>query len=106
MIPTGNPIASARNERLNKSLRFSTAATQIPAMGPNSGPTIIAPMTRISWSVRIPTIAISIASTMKARKLPESSTFSEVLVSTSSQTTASEGSPSAAFSAASAPLET
>ena len=43
--------------------------------------------------MKMPTAAISIASTMKARKLAESSMFSEVRASTSSQTTASEGSP-------------
>ena len=50
--------------------------------------------------MRMPTIAISIASAMNARKLADSSTFSEVRASTSSQTTASEGSPALAFSAA------
>src|ERR687897_1086237 len=42
------------------------------------------------------------ASTMNATKLTESSVFSLVRCSTSSQTTASEGSPGAAFSASSA----
>ncbi len=42
---------------------------------------------------------------MNARKLAESSTFSEVRDSTSSQTTASDGSPAAAFSAAIATSE-
>ena len=51
--------------------------------------------------MRIPTAAISIARIMKARKLAESSMFSDVRDSTSSQTTASVGSPSAAFSASS-----
>ena len=64
-----------------------------PRSGRTPGPTTIAPMIRISWSVRIPTAAISIASAMKARKLAESSMFSEVRDSTSSQTTASEGRP-------------
>ena len=36
-----------------------TTATQSPAIGPNSGPTIIAPMIRIGESSRIPTEAIS-----------------------------------------------
>ena len=38
-----------------------TIATHRPARGPNSGPTTIAPMIRISWSVRIPTAAIIVA---------------------------------------------
>ena len=42
---------------------------------------------------------------MKARKIPESSVSSEVRASTSSQTTASEGDPSAARSALLAPSE-
>ena len=68
----------------------STAATESAAIGPNSGPTTIAPMIRMIWSVRMPTAAIITARTMKARKLAESSTSSEVRDSTSSQTTASE----------------
>ena len=36
-----------RHSDPNRSRRFSAAATQIPAIGPNSGPTIIAPMIRI-----------------------------------------------------------
>ena len=47
----------------------------------------------------MPTEAIRQASTMKATKLPLSSTLSEVRASTSSQTTASEGMPRAACSA-------
>jgi hypothetical protein len=42
---------------------------------------------------------------MNSTKLNESSVFSEVRASTSSQTTASEGSPGAAFSAATAASE-
>ena len=45
------------------------------------------------------------ASTMNSTKPIESSVFSLVCCSTSSQTTASEGSPGAAFSAASAASE-
>lgn len=62
-------------------------------------------MIRISESVRIPTPAISVASTMKARKLPESSALSDVRLSTSFQTTASAGEPAAARSAARAAVE-
>ena len=53
----------------------------------------------------IPTEAIRQASTMNSRKLAESSVFSEVRASTSSQTTASEGMPLAACSARSAASE-
>ena len=65
----------------------------------------MAPTIRIGWSRRMPTAAICIASTMKATKLKESSVSSVVRCSTSSQTTASEGRPGAAFSAASAASE-
>ena len=91
MIPTGKPIASARSERCATSGRRWTSATQRPAIGPNSGPTIIAPTIRIGESRKIPTAAIMQASAMKARKTPFSSMFSEVRDSTSSQTTASPG---------------
>ena len=104
-IARGNPTASAVSDRFTRSPRLWTTATQRPANGPNSGPTTIAPMIRMIWSVRIPTAAISVATTMKARKLPESSTFSEVRDSTSSQTTASVGRPRAAFSAWTAAAE-
>ena len=100
VIPTGKPTASARSERRARSRRRCTSATQSPAIGPNSGPTIIAPMIRITWSVRMPTAAISIARVMNARKLAESSMFSDVRASTSSQITASDGMPTAAFWAA------
>lgn len=99
VIPSGNPTSSAVSERFARSARFWTAATLRPAIGPNSGPTTIAPMIRISWSVSMPTAAIIIASTMKARKLADISMFCEVRASTSSQTTASDGRPLAAFSA-------
>ena len=53
----------------------------------------------------MPTAAICIASTMNATKLTDSSVLSLVRCSTSSQTTASDGSPGAARSAASAAAE-
>ncbi len=106
VMPTGKPTASAINERLATSMRRCTKATDSPAIGPNSGPTTIAPMIRISWSVRIPTAAIIIAKVMNARKLADSSVFSEVRVSTSSQITASLGCPSAARTARSACSDT
>ena len=40
------PTASAVAERLARSPRRSTVATQKPAIGPNSGPTTIAPTIR------------------------------------------------------------
>ena len=98
----GKPIPRAMSERRAKSGRRSTSATDRPASGPNSGPTTMAPTIRIGWSSRIPTAPICIASTMKSTKPIDSSVFSLVRCSTSSQTTASEGSPGAAFSAASA----
>ena len=60
----------------------------------------MAPTIRIGWSSRIPTAAICMASTMNATNPSDSSVFSLVRGSTSSQTTASEGRPGAAFSAA------
>ena len=99
LIATGNPTTSATPERRARSIRRSTSATQSAASGPNSGPTTIAPMIRTIESVRMPTPAIIVASTMKARKLPESSVPSDVRASTSSQTTASAGEPRAARSA-------
>ena len=97
--PAGNPTARAASERRAKSGRRSTRATDSPASGPNSGPTTIAPTIRIGWSRRMPTAAICMARIMKATKLTESSVFSLVRCSTSSHTTASEGSPRAARSA-------
>ena len=47
----------------------------------------------------MPTAAISVASTMNAAKLNESSALSDVCDSTASQTTASAGEPTAACSA-------
>src|ERR1044072_8694945 len=105
VIPTGKPIANAVTERRATPRRRSTAATQMPASGPNSGPTTIAPTIRIGEPVKIPTEAIKQARAMKARKVAESSMLSEVRGSTSSQTTASEGAPRAARSARSAARE-
>ena len=45
------------------------AATQSPAIGPNSGPTIIAPTIRIGESRKIPTEAIRQASAMKSEEV-------------------------------------
>ncbi len=49
-----------------------------PVGGARAAASTMAPMIRITESVRIPTPAINVASTMKARKLPESSALSEV----------------------------
>ena len=103
--PTGNPTASAPSERRTSLPWRWTIATDRPASGPNSGPTTMAPTIRIGWSKRMPTAAICIAITMNATKLKESSVSSLVRCSTSSQTTASEGRPGAAFSAATAASE-
>ena len=104
-MPVGNPTPSAASDRRARSDLRWTSATDRPASGPNSGPTTIAPTIRIGWSSRMPTAPICIASTMNATKLIESSVFSLVLCSTSSQTTASDGRPGAAFSAAAAASE-
>ena len=105
-IPSGKPIASARSERRARSRWRCTSATQSPARGPNSGPTTIAPMIRISESSMIPSAAIMVARSMKARKLTESSALSDVCCSTVSQTTASAGEPTASSSALRAARET
>ena len=104
-MPAGNPTPRAANERRARSFRRWTSATDSPASGPNSGPTTMAPTIRIGWSSRMPTAPICMASTMNATKLIESSVFSLVRCSTSSQTTASEGRPGAASSAATAASE-
>ena len=94
-IAAAKPTPRATSERRASRNRRWTTATQTPASGPNSGPTTIAPMIRISESVRIPTAAISVARTMNATKEPESSADSDVRSSTSSHTTASAGAPRA-----------
>ena len=49
-MASGKPTASATPERTARSRRRWTSATQKPAIGPNSGPTTIAPTIRISES--------------------------------------------------------
>ncbi len=100
-IPSGKPTASAVSDFFARSRCLWTIATQTAASGPNSGPTTIAPTIRIGESVMTPTPPISIAITMNARNENDSSVSSDVRLSTCSQTTASEGAPGAAFSAAS-----
>ncbi len=63
-IASGKPTSSAIAERPARSARRCTIATHSPASGPNSGPTTIAPTTRISESRMIPIAAISPARTM------------------------------------------
>ena len=99
-MPSGKPTASAVKERTASAGRRCTAATQKPAIGPNSGPTTIAPTIRIALSRITPIEAITVAMTMKARKLADSSADSDVRSVSSSHTTASAGEPTAARSAA------
>ena len=91
-MPTGKPD-SERDQRApgEVAAALHESHADSPASGPNSGPTTIAPTMRIGWSSRIPTAAISIASTMKATKLNYSSVLLGPALSTSSQTTASAG---------------
>src|SRR3954469_6134692 len=98
-IAVGKPTASASSERRASGRSRSTSATQKPAIGPNSGPTTMAPTIRIGESSSRPTQAISVASTMKARKDADSCASSEVWNSSCSQMTASDGDPRAARSA-------
>ena len=77
-MASGNPTASARNERAASDRGGWTRATQNPAIGPNSGPTTMAPTIRIDESSRMPTAAMSPASTMNARNENESVALSEV----------------------------
>ena len=89
----GDPDREADRERRRASAwrrpgGAGPAATQRPAIGPNSGPTTIAPTIRIGESSRIPTDAIRQASSHEERgSCADSSVFSEVRGSTSSQTT-------------------
>ena len=48
-------------------MRRRTRATPMAAIGPNSGPSTIAPMTRIEESTTIATPAMRVASTMNDR---------------------------------------
>ena len=49
-MPSAKPTMSAAAERRTSSRLRLTSATQIPAIGPKSGPTTIAPTIRIGWS--------------------------------------------------------
>ena len=57
-MPTGKPTTSASSDRRASAGRRCTIATHSPASGPNSGPTTIAPTTRIGWSSSRPNAAI------------------------------------------------
>ena len=104
-VPRGNPTARAITERRASAAWRWTRATEMAASGPNSGPRTMAPTIRIGSSSTIPTAAICIAATMNSTKLKDSSVCSDVRASTSSHTTASDGRPGAAFSAAVAASE-
>ena len=66
-IPTGKPTTSASSDRRASAGRRCTIATHSPASGPNSGPTTIAPTTRIGWSSSSPNAAIMVATHMNTR---------------------------------------
>ena len=76
--PDGKTDGERAQRAPASSRRRWTSATHRPARGPNSGPTTIAPMIRIDESWRMPRAAIIVASTMKVRKLIESSALSDV----------------------------
>jgi hypothetical protein len=63
--------------------------SESPAMGPNSGPTTIAPTMRMGESSTSPTAAMSAARTTNTRKLGVSTDSSRALASTVSHTAAS-----------------
>ncbi len=66
-IATANPVTSAFSERSAGRARRCTSATQSPASGPNSGPTAMAPTTRIALSSTAPQAASIVATARKAR---------------------------------------
>lgn len=65
-IAAAKPTSSAVSERSARRGRRRTVAVQIPARGPNSGPTAIAPTIRMALSSTTPQAAIMVASVMKA----------------------------------------
>ena len=65
-IATAKPTSSAISERRARRGVRCTRAVQMPASGPNSGPTAIAPTIRIALSRTTPQAAIIVASVMKA----------------------------------------
>ena len=98
-MATGKPTSSASAARRARSACRRTSATASAASGPNSGPTTIAPTTVTGESVTTPTAAIRHASDRNIRKVTLSVESSRVRATSSSQTTASAGSPSARSSA-------
>ena len=103
VIPVANPVSWAVSERTARLRRRSTVATQIPATGPKSGPTIIAPTIRMALPRRMPAMAMSMARIIRSRKLADRAVIPATRLSTSSQTTASEA--LALFSTAVVPPE-
>ena len=66
-MPAANPSSSVRVASTSRFERRRTNATPMAAIGPNSGPRTIAPMTRIEESTMMATPAIIVASTMNDR---------------------------------------
>ncbi len=66
-IATAKPTSRAISERRARRGPRRTIAVQMPARGPNSGPTAMAPTIRIALSRTTPQAAIIVASVMKAR---------------------------------------
>ena len=98
-IATGKPTSRAIDARRARYIRRRTSATASAASGPNSGPTTMAPTTVTGESVITPTAAIMQARHRNNRKVMLRVDSSRVRATSSSQTMASPGSPSACFSA-------
>lgn len=101
-IAAANPTISAASERRASRAERRTTAVQIPASGPNSGPTAIAPTIRIALSSTTPHAAIIVATARKARYVTERVDSSCVASASWSHSTASAPSPGASSSAWSA----
>ena len=99
VIATGKPTSRAIDARRARYIRRRTSATASAASGPNSGPTTMAPTTVTGESVITPTAAIMQARHRNNRKVMLRVDSSRVRATSSSQTMASPGSPSACFSA-------
>ncbi len=101
-MATGKPTSRASEECAASRKSLLTKATAVPASGPNSGPTTIAPTMVTGESVATPTTASRQAMVMNARYEGVSVDASPVCATSSSHTTASEGLPGAASTASSA----
>ena len=66
-MATANPTTRARTAACSSVGRRRTSATPSAAIAPNSGPSTIAPMTRICESTTMAIAAIIVASVMNAR---------------------------------------